>query len=126
MKTKEEVLSILESEFNSWTAAYTADANGANANYSTCEIAAMLDDLKNYGYEFIDCLKAVESNVDTEDYEYTVDAEKGTANVDIDIWGQEFSSDAIENLRKDLKAGNLYVARFSSPEEGSYDIIIWK
>lgn len=126
MKTKEEVISALEREFNSWTAAYVADTNDANASYSTCEISAMLDDLKKYGYEFVDCLKAVESNVDSEDYHYTVNTENGTANVDIDIWGQEFSSEAIENLRKDLKSGNLYVARFFSPEEGSYDILIWK
>lgn len=126
MKTKEEVISTLENEFNSWTAAYTADANGANANYSTCEIASMLDDIKKYGYEFVDCLKAVEPNVDSEDYQYTVNAENGTANVDIDVWGQEFGKDAIDNLRKDLKAGNLYVARFFSPDEGIYDILIWE
>lgn len=126
MKTKEEVIAALENEFNSWTAAYTADANGANANYSTCEIASMLDDLKKYGYEFVDCLKAIESNGDSEDYVYTVNTENGTTNVDIDIWAQDFGPSNIESLREDLKEGRLFVTRFWSSEKGSLDILIWK
>lgn len=111
MKTKEEIISMLEREFSSWTAVHTTDANGANENYGVCEISALLDEdadwLTIHNYEYDGCELATPDNVD------------------IDVWAQEFDADNIAALRETMESGNLYIAKFSSDEHGTMEILIW-
>lgn len=111
MKTKEEVISILESDLLASTAVRTADVNGANENFGVCEISALLDEdaewLTIHNYEYDGCAQATPDNVD------------------IDVWAQEFDSDNVAALRETMESGNLYIAKFSSDEYGIMEILIW-
>lgn len=111
MKTKEEIISMLEREFGSWTAVRTADANGANENYGVCEISSLIDEdadrLTIHNYVYDGCELATPDNVD------------------IDVWVQEFDADNIAALRETMESGNLYVAKFSSGQYGVMEILIW-
>lgn len=112
MKTKEEIISMLEREFGSWTAVRTADANGANENYGVCEISSLLDQDADcptiYNYEYDGCELATPDKVD------------------LDIWAQDFGDEIKDGLRDDLKNGDLYIARFHSEEYGDMELLIWE
>lgn len=111
MKTKEEVISILESDLLASTAVRTADVNGANENFGVCEISALLDEdaewLTIHNYVYDGCEQATPDNVD------------------LDVWAQEFDADNVASLRETMEQGDLYVAKFSSEEHGAMDILIW-
>lgn len=111
MKTKEEIISMLESDLNASTAIRTADANGANENYGVCEISSLINEdadwLTIHNYEY-DCCELATPD-----------------NVDIDVWAQEFDADNIAALRETMGSGNLYVAKFSSDKYGVMEILIW-
>lgn len=111
MKTKEEVISTLESDLNASTAIRTIDANGANENYGVCEISALID-------EDADCLTI-------HNYEYDGCELATPDNVDLNVWAQEFDSDNVAALRETMESGNLYVAKFSSDQNGVMEILIW-
>lgn len=111
MKTKEEIISMLESDLNASTAVRTTDANGVNENYGVCEISSLIDEdaarLTIHNYEYDGCELATPENVD------------------LDVWAQEFDADNVAALREIMKSGNLYVAKFSSDECGAMEILIW-
>lgn len=111
MKTKDEVISMLESDLNASTAIHTTDANGGNENYGVCEISSLIDEdadwLTIHNYEYDGCEKATPDNVD------------------IDVWAQEFDADNVAALRETMESGNLYIAKFSSDEHGTMEILIW-
>lgn len=111
MKTKEEIISMLESDLNASIAIRTTDANEANENYGVCEISSLIDEdadwLTIHNYEYNGCEKATPDNVD------------------IDVWAQEFDADNVAALRETMESGNLYVAKFSSGEYGIMEILIW-
>ena len=44
MKTKEEIISMLESDTLASTAVRTTDTNGANESYVACEISTLIDE----------------------------------------------------------------------------------
>lgn len=133
VKTKEEVMDMLEREWNSLTAVRYAAPGITRGDYITGEISSLVDGLEDYeginglkDYEFVDCLKAVDTAPESEDYEFTTNTEQGTASVNIDVWAQEFGQEEVASLKAALAAGELYVARFWSPEKGSCDILIWE
>lgn len=133
VKTREEVMDMLERAWDSLTAVRYAAPGITSGDYITGEIAALVDGLEDCeginglkDYEFVDCLKAVESAVEPEDYEFMANTEQGTASVNIDIWAQEFGQEDVDSLKAALAAGELYVARFWSAEKGSCDILIWE
>ena len=105
MKTYNEINSMLENESNSYTAIRVADANGANVNYGACEIDALIDAINNYDYDGCEL-----ANAD---------------NVDLDVWGQGLNADNVAALRETMAAGNLYIAKYSSDENGTMEILIW-
>lgn len=105
MKTKEDVMNMLDRERNSWTAVRSTDSNGNNESYSTAEIESILDNIEEYDFEFVGVSPA--------------------GDIDIDVWAQEFNTGTREGLRKDLAAGSLYVARFYSDERGEMDLLLW-
>ncbi len=111
MKTKEEIISMLESDTLASTAVRTTDTNGANESYVACEISTLIDEeadwLTIYNYEYDGCDLATSDNVD------------------LDVWAQEFSADNVEALRKTMESGDLYIAKFRSDEYGIMDILIW-
>lgn len=111
MKTKDEVISMLESDLNASTAVRTADANGANENYGVCEISSLIDEdadwLTIHNYDYDGCEPATPENID------------------LDVWAQEFDADNVAALRETMEFGNLYVAKFSSGEYGIMEILIW-
>ena len=111
MKTKEQILSMLESDLNASTAVRTADANGANENYGVCAISALLDEDADWptihNYECDGCEQATPENVD------------------LDVWAQQFDADNVAALRETMEQGELYVAKFRSEENGEMDILIW-
>ncbi len=111
MKTKEEIISMLEREFNSWAAVRTTDANGGNENYGVCEISSLIDEdadwLTIHNYDYDGCEPATPENID------------------LDVWAQEFDADNVAALRETMESGNLYVAKFSSGEYGIMEILIW-
>lgn len=105
MKTKGEVMAMMEANAESWVAIRTNDNQGNNESYDTAEVSAILDDIDNKGYEFSEVVPA--------------------AGIDIDVWAQGFDSEIREGLRKDLENGDLYIARFRSDEYGDMDLLIW-
>ncbi len=108
MKTREDVISMLESERGSQVAVRSTDAQGYNESHDGMEIDDVLDAIEEGGYEFLGC-----QPVTSED-------------IDIEEWAQDFDEEIRESLRESLADGELYVASFWSDERGQKDLLVWK
>lgn len=108
MKTREDVISMLESERGSQVAVRTTDTQGYNESHDVIEIDDVLDAIEEGGYEFLGCQPVT------------------PADIDIEEWAQDFDEENRESLRESLADGELYVATFSSDECGQTDLLVWK
>ena len=108
MKTREDVISMLESERGSQVAVRSIDNQGNNESHNAMEIDDVLDAIEESGYEFIDCQPVTPEDINIEE------------------WAQDFDEDIRESLRESLADGELYVAYFSSDERGQMDLLVWE
>lgn len=111
MKPKEEVIKMINRMFGCTTPAYTTDNNNNNSSYTAYPIDALIDEDSD------ECLARDEWQM--------IDFEKAPADLDIDMWAQEFSENQIQGFRDNLKNGNLYIASFWNDELGQIKLILW-
>jgi len=98
--------------FGSWTCMLSADKNGNNSNYGTCEANCFLDEDSD-------------SCILSENWQLTKVVEATKENCDLDIWAQEFDEGTKSNLKRNLEDRELYIASFKNDDKGTMDIIIW-
>ncbi len=111
-RRKEKVINAIESMFGSWTCMLSADKNGNNSNYGTCEANCFLD-------EDSECC------ILSENWQLTKVVEAKEENCDLDVWAQEFDEETRRSLKNDLEDRELYIASFKNEDKGTMDIIIW-
>lgn len=109
---KEKVVNAIESMFGSYTCMLSADKNGNNSNYGTCEANCFFD-------EDSECF------ILSEDWKLEKVVKVTKENCDLDVWAQEFDEKTRSELKNDLEDGELYIASFKSEDKGTMDIIIW-
>lgn len=108
MKTREDVISMLESERGSQVAVRSTDAQGYNESHDAFEIDDVLDAIEEGGYEFLGCQPVTPEDINIEE------------------WAQDFDEDIRESLRQSLADGELYVASFRTEERGQLDLLVWE
>lgn len=111
MKTKNDVLGMIQCMMGCHTPAYVADQNNNNAAYVCYPVDSLLDE------DRVDYLMS-------EDWEL-MDFSVAPADMNMDLWAQEFRQDLIEDLKRSLKNGELCIASFFNEKEGYIKLIVW-
>lgn len=112
MKTKEEVLAMIDCMNGCYTAAYTADINNYNGSYTAYPVDALIDEDS-------------EEYLGSEEWQMT-EFYKAPANLDVDIWTQEFSEEHVNAFKNSLVNDDLYIASFVHGEKGLISLLIWE
>lgn len=111
MKTKEEVLAMIDCMNGCYTAAYTADINNYNGSYTAYPVDALIDEDS-------------EEYLGSEEWQMT-DFHKAPADLDVDVWAQEFAEVHVNAFKDSLFNGELYIASFWHEEKGLISLLIW-
>lgn len=110
MKTKENVIDMLETMMGCQTAAYIANDNG-NESYSVVNVDDLIDE------------DGV--NIQSENWNMTSCEEATQKNVDMEIWAQEFDDNNKMALVNTMEAGELYVASFENENGCLIKLLVW-
>jgi hypothetical protein len=98
MKTKNDVLGMIQCMMGCHTPAYVADQNNNNAAYVCYPVDSLLDE------DSVDYLMS-------EDWEL-MDFSVAPADMNMDLWAQEFSQNLIEDLKRSLKKWRIVYSQF--------------
>lgn len=118
--TKSEVLNIIEKNMTGcYTCVYSCNEQGYNGEFHSEPVDLMLEKEDNAGGYNPWCLSGDN---------WTLGSFEPITNddIDIEIWGQEFDKETIEQLRKDIDDGIFYKAVFYNDTVGTQEILVWQ
>lgn len=113
MKTKHDVLEMLELMTGSYTPAYVSDAQGNNGAYCAYNVDWLFDEDSN------EYLRA-------DDWSFEGLRLADPANIDVDVWAQEFEKRDIDDFKTMMKNSQLCIAKFRHEDRGVIELMVWE
>lgn len=113
MKTKEDVLEILELMTGMYIPCYVSDEQGNNGSYCAYNVDCLLDEDSN-------------TYLIADDWSFDGLRLADPINVDLDVWAQEFDKRDIDDFKSMMENNQLYIAKFSHEDRGVIELMVWE